>query len=675
MTIPPTFTAPRYDGPYELWVFDGTRGLPFALPAIRRPEPVHYTALLEGPGRIDTAALPNVRLPPLWRPPARRCRSRPSSSRIRGRPTARRRPAMVTLAGQPPAGPPRFRLKLPVAGGRLDPNLRSDSALPGWTRRPKAIVGIIDDGIPFAHPAFLDGAGQTRISHCWLQAARAQPSAAVPFGRELVQAEIDALRGTYGADERRLYRDAGAIDASVEEVGTVLGRAATHGAHIAGLAAGAVRGLGLPAMDDDVAIIAVQLPNTIAWDTSGFGKEMHMLSALHYVLHRARAIADAYPVKGQPELPLVVNFSYGWAAGRHDGESEIERAMQHLLTARRALQPRTALVMPTGNNFATEMHGQIGADDLASGAYSFGWQMPPDDRTPSYLELWFADRFDATGYRVIVTDPAGAAVPGGTLTVGVGAPPAAGDPVTAQPMSSGAGVIGQISCDHHRSTRWRVLIVLAPTAYAGGETRRALSGRWTVTVEQAAGAAPASDQTVDAWVQRDDDPALFGSGGRQSRLVDLTGGSRPDGALGRYDDRLGFVRGYGALNGIATADAVTRVTGYDGTTEWPAAYAGSAGLRRVPGGPPAPWGVAPKVAAPSDQGPSRPGIPSIGVYGGSTARLVGTSAATALVSRAMVLNFAAGAGAFSGAIQTPFTPPVTTRDAKERARSADYWLP
>ena len=43
--------------------------------------------------------------------------------------------------------------------------------------------------------------------------------------------------------------------------------------------------------DEEIRIIAVQLPNTIALDTSGFGKDMYMLSAFHYIFHRADIIA------------------------------------------------------------------------------------------------------------------------------------------------------------------------------------------------------------------------------------------------------------------------------------------------------------------------------------------------------------------------------------------------
>ncbi len=70
----------------------------------------------------------------------------------------------------------------------------------------------------------------------------------------------------------------------------------------------------------------MQLPGTVAWDTSGFGKEMFMLSALHYIFNLASEIARACDCEG--ELPLVVNFSYGWTVGRHDGQSEMEIAIE-----------------------------------------------------------------------------------------------------------------------------------------------------------------------------------------------------------------------------------------------------------------------------------------------------------------------------------------------------------
>ena len=104
--------------------------------------------------------------------------------------------------------------------------------------KPTAIVAVIDDGIPFAHHAFLDTNDRTRMSHVWLQSAKADERGAVPFGRELMNGNINALRASMGPDENLIYRTAGAIDPAMPELGHHMRRQATHGSHIAGMCAG-----------------------------------------------------------------------------------------------------------------------------------------------------------------------------------------------------------------------------------------------------------------------------------------------------------------------------------------------------------------------------------------------------------------------------------------------------
>jgi hypothetical protein len=286
----------RYAGPYERWVYSEELGRPFAFPAIRQHEAQHMAAFLEGPGDPRAMGGADVRLPPLWPLDAADHTVTPFAFRDDGggkdppdRMLARR---LSTLTDGGIA--PRVRLNMPMAAASWVEDYRPDVASESWQRpaaAPRAVLGVIDDGLPFAHRAFLGTDGRTRISHLWLQSARALPHDRVPFGREITNGESHALRARYGPDERRLYRAAGAIDRSLPEVGRVLERHSTHGAHILGLAGGNDPRIPGPPLDDDVQIVAVQLPNTVAWDTSGFGKEMFMLSALHYIFVRASEIA------------------------------------------------------------------------------------------------------------------------------------------------------------------------------------------------------------------------------------------------------------------------------------------------------------------------------------------------------------------------------------------------
>lgn len=649
----------RYAGPYERWVFTPELGRPYAFPAISDGTSPYFTALLEGSGTLPDDPRTTYRLPPLWNPAGNSravtpfaFHSAPTGAAQTDTDIAR---MLAPVTGDDATISPRFRVNFPVAPAAWTPSYHPDCDMQKWvvpTTKPRAIIAIIDDGIPFAQSAFLDAAGRTRMSHVWLQSARAADHGAVPFGRELMNGEINAMREKSGDNEDLLYRNAGAIDADMPELGHHLRRQATHGAHVAGMAAGNANCLGSDPLGDDIQIIAVQLPNTIAWDTSGFGKEMYMLSALHYVFDRARAIATKYSDDPDTpdELPLIVNFSYGWSASRHDGKSEMELAIQELVSERKTLQPATAVVMPTGNNFDQDMHGQITAADVKSGQFSFGWQLLPDDRTSSYLEIWFPEGMDTDGYTVRVTPPKGYALDTiGKIKVSLDTTlDGHGDPRRFVDLESDGKIIGQLSADQHRGNRWRVMLALIPTLNTREQPRRAPSGKWTIKIIQHDGTPLGPDQTINVWVQRDDDPASLGTGGKQSRLIDLDKQPSTKHPLKEYAQTLGFLRGYGTMNGVASAGAVTRVAGYVASTKRPCDYSGAGGLTRNADGAVLPWGAHANLCAVADQGKMITGTRSIGVRSGSGMRIVGTSGASPAAARLMAINAAKGAPLMQG---------------------------
>jgi hypothetical protein len=681
----------RYAGPYERWVYSEELGLPFAFKAIRYAKQArHFAAILEGVGQPADVPGAKVRVPPLWPSKNDKHLVTPFAFQILARdddPANLMLDELIALRLDPLRGQEpeianataRFQINMPMAADSWVPDYRPDAGSESWLRRPtppSAILGVIDDGLPFAHRAFLGSDGRTRISHVWLQSAQARTGwDRVPFGREFTNGEIDALRASHGPDERRLYRAVGAIDRR-PEIGRALERHSTHGAHILGLAGGnGLFGLARrrdaqtspPPLGDDVQIVAVQLPNTIAWDTSGFGKEMFMLSALHYIFVRASEIAQEF---GGSELPLVVNFSYGWSAGRHDGGSAMELAIEELIQRRRLRQPKTEIVVPTGNNFADGMHATFSAEDMSKGSATIGWRLRPDDRTASYLEIWFPESFDPVGWEVRLVPPRGMEhVPTGSITIPDLGPNPVGDPQCFSELDMNGQNLaqlsadrhrgsppGQLSADHHPGARWRVMIAVIPTAEIPttemGKSRRLPPGLWTVVIDRKNLTSLGADQVIDLWLQRDDDPRPMSMGGRQSRLERLLPHARPPrrsasrspvGILAEsvLEGQPGLVRGYGSLSALATTPSALRVAGVVATTRHATGYSSAGALRRE-GESLVLRGEQPTLAAAADQGAMLRGLPSIGCVSGSRSRLVGTSAAAALAARWMVANAAAG---------------------------------
>jgi hypothetical protein len=672
----PTERIDSYTGPYERWIYAPELGFPFAFPAIKDGARSHFSALMEGHGMLQETPGIEIRVPPMWSddpeitPFAIFDRGGVPGITDNDTEDTKLSKILRELSG------PRFRLNMPINPATWPTNYNKEDVLAGWTpppTPPKAIIGVIDDGIPFVHRAFLDQHGNSRINLCWLQAARAEDTAAVPFGREVANTEINALRAAHGNNEMAMYRASGAIDRELTELGSVLTHHATHGGHIAGIAAGTDCQVGADTLPDDVQILAVQLPNTIAWDTSGIGKEMMMLSAIEYIFHRARAIAEHY---GETELPVILNFSYGWSANRHDGKSSFEIAVQDLLEKREDSGFLTKLVMPTGNNFANDMHARFMEPDMADGQIGFRWHVLPDDRTSSYLEMWLSTSIDPSSWKVTVTPPDGTTlVAPATIDVTADLTLEGGDPRRFVELEMGGENIGQLSVDKHRNDRWRIMIALVPTVPTPEHSRRTPVGLWTISVDT--GDAPLTGaQALDVWVQRDDDPTQLGTGGQQSHLVLLDGHRVPPRPFEDPSAPLTPIRGFGCLNGIGTSPSTTRVAGYVQSTNAPSSYSGSSALATLPGGEVILGPETPEISAVSDQGAFRPGLPSIGVLSGSGARIVGTSAAAAAASRMMVGNIAAGRDVMHGFEVLPEVGENPTLEAaKRKARSGAYRMP
>lgn len=152
--------------------------------------------------------------------------------------------------------------------------------------------------------------------------------------------------------------------------------------------------------------------------------------------------------------------------------------MQELLSQRKKLQANSAIVMPTGNNFANDMYGQITTAEMSDTGYAFGWQVLPNDRTSSYLEMWLPEGMDPSEFTVHISPPAGYELTN-ECSIPISADPSCadgaphiGDPRRFSELEMNGENIGQLSADKHRNNRWRVMLALIPTRNVADQTRR-----------------------------------------------------------------------------------------------------------------------------------------------------------------------------------------------------------
>jgi hypothetical protein len=389
--------------------------------------------------------------------------------------------------------------------------------------------------------------------------------------------------------------------------------AVSHGSLVASIAAGAITPQyrsrqtlkPVPAKTDAasaVPVMTVQLRQDTVIDTSGGALAVNVLDGLHFMLTQL-----------PPQAKLVANISFGTMAGAHDGTSILEQAMAELLAS---MPGRLQIVLPAGNARQSQAHARLQLEPAQQQALI--WRVLPDDRTPSYVEIWASP--DA---RLQVTLTA----PDGRSSIHCVSGQASAT------LKRGSDVIGALIANDTPAssmTQQVVLVAIAPTRTE--QAPAAPHGDWTIQIKNT-GANPTD---INAWIERDN--ASFGqrSRGRQSYFVE------PQWPRQRHRLQTGLpasaVCEEGTLNGIATGAGITVVGGYRLSDGKAAAYSGlgSASIR------------APDTHAPSDESALLRGIVGSSNSGSGVARLSGTSAAAPWHTRerinqlAQLTNAAAG---------------------------------
>ncbi|CAH1665847.1 conserved hypothetical protein [Hyphomicrobiales bacterium] len=551
----------------------------------------------------------------------------------------------------------RFNSRIPRSA--LNPGFHPDNiaeryaACPFAPVPPAAMMAVIDDGIAFAHENVRGATGATRMEFCWLQGAAADGVAepTVLFGREYLSDAIDELVQTHGHDEETLYRRA-SPDRGVY-AGATIDRLATHGAHVLDAAAGhRYGGKHNPARPvppagnfDALRVIAVQLPAPATIETASFGKDAFILSAFHYIFDRADRVAERYLGKGAM-LPLIINFSYGFNGGPHQGGERLERALRSLIRRRIARGGVTHLIMPAGNDFLSSLHGEI-TPDLLSGhdrGFDIPWRLQPNDRTSNYLEIWLPQGAIPDGVSITITDPKGHAIYDGSID-------RAGSSIRhidlMPPGSLCQHPIGQASVERYRTgddrALWRFVMALAPTTPDNPTLPSTSSGTWTVRLGHLHGVA--RHGPITCRIQRDINPFGYALGARQSYFDDPgdeafeASGHRPLG-----DNPAGvFVRRFGTLNGLATHDAVAVVGGFVADSRTPALYSAAGKYPTLPSG-----AGRVHVSAPADASSALEGVLAGGTRSGAVVRMSGTSMAAPQVARAAAIAYLTGTGPAQG---------------------------
>jgi len=501
------------------------------------------------------------------------------------------------------AGPPIDELTLHFPTHEINPLI-----FPGPPAFASVAVGIIDDGIAFAHERLRSDAETSRIYALWLQEVERAPNtdSRVLFGQILEKNDIDALLKSCKS-ESEIYRKLGIVDFSKNKYNPLAARA-SHGTHVLDLATGYQPSVEQPPRP----ILAVQLPSVATIDTSGVTMGSYVLQAVRMIM----VWADRF----SPRMPLVINFSYGILAGPKDGTQHLEKALADLIKFRNNKAP-TALVLPAGNSYRVRTTAKMTLDE--GEAQELDWVALPDAAAPNFVEMWFDD-----------IDPDCSLAP---VEITLTAPDGSyGQPIRLEQgfvwllMVDGrpiAGMCYDINCE---TSRGRIFLTVGPSARNEKNWPIAPSGRWTVSIENRID----GELTAHWYVQRDDTPFGYPRRSRQSYLDHEEAYAR-DWKTGDYrvyqdDCPLTYQE---TLSAIATARRATIVVGaaeatdefYENTDDCPPANYASSG--------PTISRSKPNCSAIADEGDALWGVLAAGTLSGSTVRMRGSSVAAPQVVR------------------------------------------
>ena len=556
----------------------------------------------------------------------------------------------------------RVTLSRPVPQQVMREELRSIDGRRSRERRATSpgganvVVGIIDDGIAFGHECFRDKRRKSRIASIWLQDGSPLSNDSFDYGREInqdtINRRIEECTHKGGFEEDKFYQLMGVGDFTRKGHKPVMWRQA-HGTHVLDLAAGPQPKVGelspLAISRPDWRIICVQLPVATTANTSGASLAANVVDGIWYILNRSR------PDDGAAYPNVVINLSYGILAGPHDGTSHLECAIDDIASFwEHATGAKVSVVIPSGNSHLSRIHACIEKHhfDRGDGCVGLPWRILPDDRTPSYLEVWLphCSTRDASPVELMIVPPNGDASPwidptnrGAKLT-----------------LENSGNVVCQASYEYvPASSRALFLIIVAPTAsLLAGVEKGALAtapfGLWKVKLRRT---GSYKNDRINAWIQRDDTPFGYRTGGRQSyfddplyRRFDAAGREIEDDHPGdkiKIDSRVGekghdsIVKRAGSMNALATGESTIVLGGLLGKEQRLVKYTAGGPIERKVGET-SPHRCGPDAVAVSDDTGVRAGTLAAGTRSGSIVAMNGTSVAAPLITRWIAGEFAAG---------------------------------
>lgn len=501
---------------------------------------------------------------------------------------------------------------------------------------PDACLVIVDDSLAFLNEEFVRD-GRTLFREIWFQ-DRERFVAGKPLynGARINGDYIDRLRSDPGKTEAEKYMEPVETheDHSVfypidptSEAPQPLAHAISHGTHVASTA---LRTFEANSFNRSLELFGVTLPTDVTQDTSGASIGSYILAALR----QAMLWGDLHYTGGAAaDIPLIINFSYGFNAGPKDGTSPLNRVIARMIESRNLRDRETWMTVPMGN--AYDERG-VASMKLARGQQiSLDWVIPDDDMTSSFLEVFARPVGTSTADFTIAIDPPGEQGRNRAPPPVFGSKSGTANIHLLQDGRDNQPVAGWSLWSSEVGSAWthRGFVAIAPTKAPPSHTA-ADAGRYRLTFTNM------SPGEIEIWafVQRDDTPGTYPANGRQSWLDHAKAWAFGDGKdrqppSGGYDqlDPEGPITHERTANVLASIDsdyvlAIGAGMGDclppDGSRPAPAGPSPYASL-----GPRLPHRPGPDAVHLADRSYEARGIYAAGTYSGTEVRLSGSSVA------------------------------------------------
>lgn len=262
------------------------------------------------------------------------------------------------------------------------------------------LIGVIDSGIDYQSPEFINGMGETRIQALWDQTLTAERvnelageegefagKAAPPVGFE-----TGVEFGKYRIDAALRSENPSKLVPSFDTSG--------HGTAVAAIAAagGNLRSGQYRGVAPESELLVVKLGSS---RSESFPRTTELMRALTYLVNKAVELGR----------PLAVNLSFGNTYGAHDGTSLLERFLDNV-----AEIGRTVICVGSGNEGAAGGHVSGRFETSQSNGEPIRIELNVGNYQPSVsVQLWkeYVDRF-----RVAIISPSGVREEIDTLRVG-----------------------------------------------------------------------------------------------------------------------------------------------------------------------------------------------------------------------------------------------------------------